>query len=574
MTSTLNSNVYNNYKLPSNSLYNIGNNRKDRNESYERRESINKNKLILPIITNYTDYKLDKKRGKNSILDNETNENLKKSIQKTKPSYYYPLLSENNNIIKSSTIKDKYYNLQSDIYEFQYKTKRKIKKNEMTKEKIMTGNYLFNHPAMNIFMIHPSLMNNIRYQFYSKDSNKSKEFIEEGRNPNENDDVYGGLPIYNDVNCYIDEIKKLKNELIEKNEMIDKLNEEVNKKNEEKKEEKEEKEEEKKEEIPLLKNEISDEEKGKRLKELWRICRGWVNISKYYYIRKRVSKIRKQKLIQMEAHKKDIKTHVEWIIDWFKEVQQKFIDQLLVDSDMNLSFNNTSGKYLIKDKSEKIISLLSLLIKNLLSSCKNENGITARLVSSLKAFTQNHIYLSPKILSTFEINRLEFDIEGRIINLTESNLSMMVIFFLIVKVIINRILLKIHDNYSLFKNYKYISLSMKYFSSILYYIIEEIYIEKSPKLMDILIILNYSFSYKLINEEISLLKDIDIIKNSSIEYKDKNEFINPIQKEGISSFFQMNKSEIEKMKKLIFQFGIQLGTIIREKVMNNVNSNI
>jgi hypothetical protein len=115
---------------------------------------------------------------------------------------------------------------------------------------------------------------------------------------------------------------------------------------------------------------------------------------------------------------------------------------------------------------------------------------------------------------------------------------------------------------------------MKYFSSILYYIIEEIYIEKSPKLMDILIILNYSFSYKLINEEISLLKDIDIIKNSSIEYKDKNEFINPIQKEGISSFFQMNKSEIEKMKKLIFQFGIQLGTIIREKVMNNFNSNI
>ncbi len=268
----------------------------------------------------------------------------------------------------------------------------------------------------------------------------------------------------------------------------------------------------------------------------------------------------------MEKHKADLKIHVNTLIDWFKEIEKSFIDQFIADPDLNLAFNNQSGEYTIKDKSEKILSLLSLFMKNLLLASKQVSTIPKSVLSAIKQFSVNYIYITPRLLSTYEVNRLVFALDGRLINQTDSTMSMLIVFFVFIKTFIRRILLRIHDHYKEFKNFKYITISLRYFSSILQYVIEDLYMETPVKTREILVWLNYYRSYNLINDEIKKLKGVDIIKNSSVSFKDENEFPAPISKENLLRFFDLNKDKIKNIQKLIYQWGQQMGTLVRNKL--------
>lgn len=478
--------------------------------------------------------------------------------------FYNDKLSDTYSKLKNNyQYNDKYRKLKNSIEDLSFKISHENKKKVCLMEKIFVNNKVLQHPAMNIFMANPSLINNIQNQYLIRKENKFDEIGQDPNDSNSNEIEVGKEVMFNKqdyleyIKNLLKEIERLKNELKNNKTLEEKsiISSKISEKTKVI------------EEYKSLKSENNKDMKN-RIRELWRIARAFKNISLYYFIRNKLSKKRSIKLHDIEQHRKQLRNHQSYIIDWFKDTQQSFINDLLVDSDLNLAFNNNSGSVKIKNQSEKIISLINLLLRNLINSSSQSSMLPINLLEALKIFCNNNVYVAKKLLSTYEIFRLDFALDGRIINHTETTIAMLIAFFVFSKTFVYRIFLKIHDNYKQFKNYKHILLNLKYISSILIYLIHDAFNLNPNKMESILVYLNYLKSYQIKNKEIFQLKDIEIIKDASIKYTNYDEFaIDLIPREAISEFFIVNKSSCDKIKKIIIQWSVELGKYIRKNLL-------
>lgn len=534
------------------------------------------NKILLPIL-NYHEYKKDLTRGHNSLVQsyelrgrtntesnpkNHLNQNIPRLITESysnneKNYKYEPFFSngirlsehfQGNKVQYSS----KYVRVKNSVEDLMYRLRHENYKKGIQIEKQLAHDHIFQHPAMNIFMTNPELIQNQ----YIKRLKPVVNSIEDGEDPNQKDEIEVGQPIFY---TQIVQVQRKKTEEVKKEVVIEPVIEEP----------------EEKEEIPLYKDNPEEEEdprfrRGRRkAKKLWRIARGWVNVSLYYFIHKDLSNQRDSKLSSIDNHKRSLRDHQDWLITWFKSVQKGFINDLLVDPDLNLSFNNYSGSLKLQEQSEKIISLINLLMRNLIIATSKASKIPKEVLTCLAYYCQNDIYLTKKLLSTFEVFRLDFSLNGMIRNHNEISISMLIVFFVISKTFIQRILMKIHDHFPGFKNFKFLSLSLKYLCSVIHYLIQDAFNDTPPKLKSILVYLNYLKSYKIKEPLILELYDSDIIKDTSIKYVDKDEFTsNLVPREVISDFFVINKDECSKIKKLFMQWGTQMGMLVRKRILN------
>ena len=517
------------------------------------------NKILLPVLEDYSYYKRDLKREKNSIILNyEKNYN--------QPLQLIPYESIQADLNKRKVKLDiekydqhledriKYNKLKFSVDEMRYEINRNNYKKEKRMEMIMAENNLFFHPQFSQFMIHPTKIKQIE-NHYNKDyyawwdKYYNNYCIELGRNPYEDkDEIEVGKPAYE------------KKEIIIKQEVRQFV----------KKEEKESV----KSKTPVIHTPVSihsdfKREPKKANQKHWKKLIAFMNIALYYFTHFRLSKKRHIRNKEIDDHRKSLKHDQESIIKWFKKIQKTFIDELLTFSDINLAFNNFSGSLKLHELGEKTVSLLKLVVRNVLAATIKGNEIPEEVLQALNYFCLNKSYQAKKLLSTFEVFRLDFLVNGSIINLTETTIAMLMVFFVFIKTFVHRILLKIHDHYPEFKNYKYISLSMKYFSSVLVYLVEDTFRDKPKKQKNIIIYLNYIKNYKIKVPEIMAIKDDKILNNDSIEYDDINEFsVGLVPRESISNFFELYKDECEEIKKYLRQWGVQMGMYIRRKYFN------
>lgn len=509
------------------------------------------NKILLPVLEDYSYYKKDLNRGHNSLIRSQFNKDNLKLTPFT--SLEIDPIKRNNklNLKEYDSMLEKrikYNKLKFSIDELQYKVNRNNLKKEILKEKIFAHNNLFFHPQLSQFMIHPSKIYQLENQYnFVKTHNNPDELVELGKNPYEDkDEIEVGKPVYYEKQIVIKKVyKKKKKEVVKKKDSpkisIKTLSS-----------------------IKIIDKYHNDEIHRRKIMSRFR---AGVNILLYYFVHKDLSANRNKRNMEMESHRLQLRPDQKSLIQWFRDTQTSFINELMVYPNLDLSFNNFSGSIKLQEQSEKIMSLLNLLMRNLLRASTEGKHIPEGVISSLKPYCSNNVYLAKMLLTTYEIFRLDFALNGSIINQNEHTSAMLVIFFVFTKTFINRILNKILDHYKEFKNYKYITLSMKFLSSILQYLIEELFDLNPIKKQNILIYLNYLKNYKEKKPNVIKLEGSDIIKNNAIEYNDWCEFnFNLVPKDAISDFFVLNREKLDEFKQILLQWGIKISDYVKKRI--------
>lgn len=298
-------------------------------------------------------------------------------------------------------------------------------------------------------------------------------------------------------------------------------------------------------------------------KDLWRIARAWVNMGKFYFVALDYAKRSHGRNQLIASNKQQVAGHQDSLINWFNQFQTTFYDEFREIPDMNLAFSNYSGKLKIEEQAQKIVAILSIFIKNLIKYASKLSDIPKKIQEIIYNYIREKGYYAPYLLSTYEINRIDFNFYGGTKNHTDASIGMIVALFLFSKTFVHRIMLNIKDFIPDFKTYKYIDISMKYCGSILHYLVRDAFKGNPPLTKDILALMNYYRNYHIPNDAVE--KNADIL-NNRVQYKDIDEYsAKLVPEEQITSFFQTKTSFCDNFKKLIFNWSVGVGRQIRLK---------
>ena len=302
---------------------------------------------------------------------------------------------------------------------------------------------------------------------------------------------------------------------------------------------------------------------GKTIRNWWKLCKDFVNIYKFYATSNKYgtqSNVRNPVINEMT---KSILPHLDSIKNWVITCIGRFVDELKIFPDLNLQFHNHSGKLTIQGQSQKIMALLKILVIELAKRSNRLNDVPEKIQELIYKYIRERAYYPKKFLSTFEINRLDFNFYGGTKNLSDAQLGLITAFLILSKTSVLQILLHPKENFEQFKNFRYIELSCKYLGSILHYLTRDAFNASPPMVKDLLALLNYYRNYHIFNEQVEKQQDVF---TSSMVFRDQDEIAKDLVPEGtITEFWNMNARWCSQMKTLIFQWAVNLARQIRIK---------
>ena len=214
---------------------------------------------------------------------------------------------------------------------------------------------------------------------------------------------------------------------------------------------------------------------------------------------------------------------------------------------MNLQFSNQSGSLKISEQSQKIIAISTIFLNNLLKCSANVNLVPEKIQKILYSYIRNKAYFPKAFLSTFEVNRLDFNFYGGTKNNSDASMGMIVGFLIISRSFVNQVLLHPIELFEEFKKFPNIQISCKYVGSIIHFLVRESFKTNPPLIKEILALFNYYRNYHTHNDQIE--KDTDYFNNNVI-YKDLDEMSeNLVAEDSISKFFEENAKWCNGFKK-------------------------
>jgi len=300
-------------------------------------------------------------------------------------------------------------------------------------------------------------------------------------------------------------------------------------------------------------------------KDWWKFIRKFCNMHKYYIIANKYGKFSGVRDQLIKNYSKQIYTDLDSIKSWLIQIQKSFFDEFKVFPDMNLQFSNQSSSLKISEQSQKIIALLSIFLNNLLSNSANVNIIPEKIQRILYNYIRNRAYFPKGFLTTFEINRTDYNFYGGTKNNTDSVMGMLIALFIISRTFVHQILLHPIELFDEFKKFPYIQVNCKYIGSILHYITRDAFKTAPPMVKEILALFNFYRNYHIYNDQIE--KDSDFF-NNNIVYKDNDELSEDlVVEETISKFFEDNAKWCNSFKKHVFQWAVTVGKFIKAKYL-------
>lgn len=314
---------------------------------------------------------------------------------------------------------------------------------------------------------------------------------------------------------------------------------------------------------PKNKRKPIPKEKQKILRDWWKIAKNFINMYKFYSISNKYGKhsnVRNPVITEMT---KSVLPHLDSIKNWVMTCLDKFVEELKIFPDLNLQFHNHSGKLNIQAQSQKIMAILKILIVEIAKRSNRLQDVPEKIQELIYKYIREKAYFPKKYLSTFEINRLDFNFYGGLKNSSDAQIGMIVAFLILSKTTILQILLHPKENFELFKNFKHIEISCKYLGSILHYLTRDSFNASPPVVKDLLALMNYYRNYHIYNDVVE--KQQDVINNNMV-FKDQDEISKELVPEAtITEFWNMNARWCGQMKNLIFQWGVNLARQIRIK---------
>ena len=249
--------------------------------------------------------------------------------------------------------------------------------------------------------------------------------------------------------------------------------------------------------------------------------------------------------------------------DWVISITQSFWDEFKVFTDLDVSFKNIDSKLKITRESQKIIAMIRKYLESLISNSTKLQDIPERVQLILYSYIKDKGYFPKDYLSTYQINRVDFNFYGGTKNLSIDQVGMLIAFLIISGITVQQILLHIKDNFVEFRNYPNIEISAKYIGSIMHYLTRDTFNNNPIMLKEILALMNYYRTYHIYNKAVESQEDIF---NNNMEFKDEDEFAELlIPHSSITEFWNLNAEFIETFKEYVYSWACRLGKLIRLK---------
>ena len=312
---------------------------------------------------------------------------------------------------------------------------------------------------------------------------------------------------------------------------------------------------------------IKEDKRKKKLpmkRDWWKLCKDFVNVYAFFSTGKKYSgfaKVRDNIInSRIKAMVQDITVLKEWVIS----ITQNFWDEFKVFTDLNVSFKNLDSKIKITKESQKIIALIKKYLENLISRSTKLIDIPERVQQIIYSYIRDKGYFPKNYLTTYQINRIDFNFYGGTKNLQGVQVGMLVAMLIISGITVQQILLHIRDCFLDFKNFPNIEISAKYIGSIMHYLVRDTFNTDPTMLKEVLALMNYYRNYHIYNKEVE--EQNNVFNSNTVEFKDYDEFSDYLVPEStITEFWYLNPQFVDMFKNYVYSWATKLGKLIRLK---------
>ena len=298
-------------------------------------------------------------------------------------------------------------------------------------------------------------------------------------------------------------------------------------------------------------------------KDWWRLCRDFCNVYAFFSTGKKYSAFARVRDNIIANKTKSMAQDIGVLKEWVISITQSFWDEFKVFTDLDVSFKNIDSKLKIMRESQKIIAMIRKFLESLLANSTKLTDVPERVQQIIYSYIKDRGYFPKKYLSTYEINRVDYNFYGGTKNLKGDQVGMLVAFLIISGVTIQQILLHMKDNFVEFRNYPNIDISGKYIGSIMHYLTRDTFNNNPTMLKEILALMNYYRNYHVYNKAVESQDDIF---NNNMVFRDEDEFADYLVPESsITEFWTLNAQFVETFKNYVYSWACRLGKLIRLK---------
>ena len=298
-------------------------------------------------------------------------------------------------------------------------------------------------------------------------------------------------------------------------------------------------------------------------RDWWRLCRDFCNVYAFFSTGRKYSGFAKTRDNIIASRIKSMVQDITVLKEWVISITQSFWEEFKVFTDLNVSFKNLDSKIKINKESQKIIAMIRKYLESLIANSTKLIDIPERVQQILYSYIKNRAYYPKNYLSTYQINRIDYNFYGGTKNLKADQVGMLLALLIISGITVQQILLHIKDCFIDFKNYPNIEISAKFIGSIIHYLVRDTFSNDPSMIKDHLALVNYYRNYHIYNKEVEQQKDIF---NTNFEFKDIDEFADYLVPEStITEFWNLNASFVDMFKNYVYSWATKLGKLIRLK---------
>ena len=302
-------------------------------------------------------------------------------------------------------------------------------------------------------------------------------------------------------------------------------------------------------------------------RDWWKLCRDFVNLYLFWGTAYKYSiYYKKMRENAIEERTKSIVQEISILKDWLIAIEEPFWNEFKIFDDLNVSFKNSDAKNKIKKQTQKIIAIIKKFMENLISRSSKLSDIPTKVQKILYEFIKNRAYFPKKYLSTYQVNRIDFEFYGGGRMITVPQGGMIISYLLICGICVQQILLHMRDVFIEFTKFPYIDISGKYIGSIMHYLTRDTFMYDPGLIQDILALFNFYRNYHLYNEQIEKQHDVfsgQIMLQDTENEDEYSEYL--IDENDISEFWNLNPKFVETYKNFIYAWSCKLAKAIKLK---------
>ena len=302
-------------------------------------------------------------------------------------------------------------------------------------------------------------------------------------------------------------------------------------------------------------------------RDWWKLCRNFVNLYLFWGTAYKYSIFyKKMRENSIEERTKSIVQEIAILKDWLIAIEEPFWNEFKIFDALNVAFKNSDAKNKIKKQSQKIIAIIKKFMENLISRSSKLSDIPTKVQKILYEFIKPRAYFPKKYLSTYQVNRIDFEFYGGARLITVPQGGMIISYLLICGICVQQILLHMRDVFIEFTKFPYIEISGKYIGSIMHYLTRDTFMYDPGLIQDIFALFNFYRNYHVYNEQIEKQHDIfsgQLILQDTENEDEYSEYL--IDENDISEFWNLNPKFVETYKNFIYAWSCKLSKALKLK---------